>query len=415
MGGEHAGQCPHVGGVAFDPMLPEQAGEPFPWFAVARKECPIFYLPRHKMWCVTRFADVRAIMRDTQTYSNRKTISFENMSSDFEAAFPEGSPDRVLVTLDPPEHGRIRRLAGTALSSTLVESRRSEVRGLCEALLDGFKEGSADIVAQYSHHLPVQVITRLVGAPVERTDFFLQWATDRMTMLKGAPGFSSDDRQRLVDRALEFNAWLQDFIVNRRANPENDLASALIHAVTPEGDPALSVQEVIGLIAAILGAGSTSTGHLIVFMLRELLGKEDLWRELFKDRSLVPAAIEETLRFRTPVYGVIRTATRDVQIDDVTIPEGADLYLSYASAHRDEEAFEDPDHFDVHRKDVSRHMAFGRYVHICLGAQLARLEAEETLNAFLDRFPTMKLVENQAETWTPNLLSPGLDRLEVTW
>jgi len=146
-----------------------------------------------------------------------------------------------------------------------------------------------------------------------------------------------------------------------------------------------------------------------------LMKNPDQWAELKADRLLVKGAIEETLRHRTPVHGVLRTTNREVEVGGVTIPADADVYLYYASAHRDGDVFAEPDTFDIHRKDAFRHVAFGRFVHVCLGAPLARLEAEETLNAFLDRLTTMRLVEGQPEEWTPNILSPGLNHLLVRW
>jgi cytochrome P450 len=411
-----APRCPFAQGVAFDPFRADQAGEPYPWLEVSRREAPVFFWPQHRLWCVTRYEDINAILRDPKTYSNRKVIRFENLSTEFAAAFPDGRPDRVLVTLDPPEHGRLRRLAQAAFSTQLIESKRTEIRDLCHRLIDAFiAEGSADLVAAYADRLPVQAITRVVGAPIERTPFFRQWALDRLIMLRGAPDFTPEQRRELIDRALEFNDWLRAFVEERRENPRDDLASTLLHATTPEGDPALSVQEILGLIATILSAGSTSTAHLIVMMVRELLRSPQQWEELKADRSLVKNAVEESLRFRTSVHGVLRTTTRDVELHGVTIPADSDIYIYYASAQRDENVFRDPNRFDIHRADVYKHFAFGRFVHVCLGAPLARMEAEETLHAFLDRLPNMRLVAGQTESWTPNILSPGLQSLRIQW
>lgn len=413
---ESAPGCPFAHGVAFDPFRADQAGNPYPWLEVSRREVPVFYWPQHKLWCVTRYEDINAILRDPKTYSNRKVINFENMSDEFTAAFPEGRPDKVLVTLDPPEHGRLRRLAQAAFSPKLIESKRADIRALCNGLINNFiADGAADLVSAYADRLPVQAITRVIGAPVERTQFFRQWALDRMTMLRGAPNFTQAQRNELMARAIEFNDWLRAFVEERRTQPRDDLASALVHATTPEGDPALSMQEILGLIATIIAAGSTSTAHLIAMMTRELLRHREQWQQLMADRSLVKNAVEESLRIRTPVHGVLRTTTREVELHGVKIPADSDLYLSYASAQRDENVFADPDMFDIHRKDVYKHYAFGRFVHVCLGASLARMEAEETLNAFLDRLPALKLVEGQEERWTPNILSPNLQSLKVRW
>lgn len=408
--------CPFSQGVAFDPFRADQAGEPYRWLEVSRRDMPVFYWPDHKLWCVTRYDDINAILRDPKTYSNRKVINFENFSEEFATAFPEGRPDKVLVTLDPPEHGRLRRLAQAAFSPKLIESKRADIRRLCDRLIDAFiAEGSADLVAAYADRLPVQAITTVVGAPIERAPFFRQWALDRLLMLKGAPDFTQEQRRELIERAIEFNDWLRAFVEDRREAPRDDLASALLHATTPDGDPALSMQEILGLVGTILSAGSTSTAHLIAMMFRELLRNRGQWEEVAADRTLVKNAVEESLRIRTPVHGVLRTTTREVELHGVKIPADSDVYLYYASAQRDGTVFADPDRFDIHREDVYKHFAFGRFVHVCLGAPLARMEAEETLHAFLDRIPDLRLVEGQPENWTPNILSPGLQALQIRW
>ena len=145
---------------------------------------PVFFMPRYNMWCVTRYEDVVAVLRDPDTYSSRKTINLDKLPPDLLSAFPDGPPDRVLVSLDPPDHTRLRGLARNAFTPKLVEAREAEIRTLCHALIDRFAaDGRGNLVAQFAAHLPVQVITRLVGAPVEHTDDFRQWAHDRIALL----------------------------------------------------------------------------------------------------------------------------------------------------------------------------------------------------------------------------------------
>jgi cytochrome P450 len=397
-------------------MEPEQAANPYPWLSAAQKECPVFYMPGYNMWCVTRYEDVLAILHDTETYSSRKVIRFAKLLPEFEEAFRDGRPDRVLVSTDPPEHTRLRKLAQKAFTPKLIASREEEVRALCNALIDEFVDDrQCDVVHQFADHLPVQAITRLVGAPLEKTDEFFRWAIDRIAMLTGAPDMSGEQRRELSERAVAFQEWLREFVEERRANPRDDLASGLVHATTEDGDPALSTSEVVIMIGTILSAGTSTTAHFIPLMVREVLRDPDQWGRVKADRAVLERAVEECLRLVTSVHGVTRTTTREVTIAGVRIPESADIYIHYGAAQRDEAVFADPNSFDVDRANLSKHFAFGRYAHMCLGAPLARLEARVALECFADRIPDMHLVEGQLEEWVPNLLTPGLKQLLVAW
>jgi len=184
-----------------------------PWLRPAQHDAPVFFMPRYNMWCVTRYEDVVAVLRDPDTYSSRKTINLDKLPPDLLSAFPDGPPDRVLVSLDPPDHTRLRGLARNAFTPKLVEAREAEVRTLCHALIDRFAaDGRGDLVAQFAAHLPVQVITRLVGAPVEHTDDFRQWAHDRIALLGSAPALGEDERAAIARRLIRFSGWLRGFV-----------------------------------------------------------------------------------------------------------------------------------------------------------------------------------------------------------
>lgn len=414
--GSTAPRCPVVHGEEFDPSVPAQAGDPYPWLRRAQEEAPVFFFEGYGMWVVTRYADVLDVLRDTETYSSRRVLDFSKVSPDFYAAFPDGRPDRVLVTLDPPEHTRLRKLAQKGFTPRAVASWEPEVRGLVDALIDDFHAaGHCDFVAQFADRLPVQAITRVLGAPLERWPAFFEWARDRIVMLQGAPGLDDAERQAVIDRAIAFNGWLGEFVEERRTEPRDDLASDLVNATADDGEPALSTPEVIALIGTILSAGTSTTAHFIPVALRELLRHPEDWARLRADRSLLPQAIEECLRLRSSVRGVVRTTTRPVTLGGVAIPADADIYIHYGAAQHDASEFADPEAFDIDRDDVRKHFAFGRWAHMCLGAPLARLETRVALERVLDRMPDVELVPDQAEEWVPNFLAPGLASLELRW
>jgi cytochrome P450 len=411
-----ASRCPVVDGAAFDPLGAAECRDPMPWLRAAQHSAPVFFMPRYDMWCVTRYEDVIEVLRDPVTYSSRKTINLDKLPPDLLSAFPDGPPDRVLVSLDPPDHTRLRGLARNAFTPKLVEAREAEIRTLCDVLIDRFAaDGRCDLVSQFAAHLPVQVITRLIGAPVEHTDDFRRWAHDRIALLGSAPSLSQDERATIARRLIRFSGWLRDFVESRRKAPQDDLASALIAATSDDGSPALSTSEVVNLIGTILSAGSSTTVNFIPLFMRLLLSHPGQLALIRADPQLMRRAVEEALRRSTSVYGVPRVTTRPVRLAGVDIPAGADLYVHYAAAQRDDAVFDDPDTFDIRRPNVHRQFAFGRGIHTCLGAPLARLEARVAAECLLDRLPGLRLVAGQEETWLPHLLTPGLARLELEW
>lgn len=408
--------CPVAHGIPFDVLDPRQAADPSLWLDQAQRDAPVFYMPERDMWCVTGYENVLTVLRDTETFSSENVIPLAHLADDLAEAFGDAVRDRPLVTLDPPEHTRLRKPAQKGFTPKMIASKAGIVRDLCDALIDDFiADGRCDVVSQLAEHLPAKAITALVGAPAERAPQFYEWAQDRVAALVGAPQLDEEQRKALVERAKQFNGWLVEFVNSRREAPEEDLTSELAHAVDSDGKPALSTADVVNLIATILSAGSTTTTNFIPAAIQELLREPRRWEELRADRSLIPDAVEECLRLRTSVRGVNRLTTRDVELGGVTIPADSNLYVHYTAAQRDAEVFEDPGRYDVHRPNLRRHFAFGRWTHMCLGAPLARLETQIVIEQFLDRLPGVRLEPGQSEEWIPHLLTPGMKSLYVEW
>lgn len=394
--------CPLVSGRAFDPMDPDQAGNPYPWLAAAQREQPVFYMPEYDIWCVTRHQDALEVIHDVETFSSRKVVPTP----------PEGPPS--LVAIDPPAHTRLRKLAQKGFSPRLVAEHEAGVRALCDALVDEFvADGRCDFVEQYANRLPSRAITLIVGAPIDRSADFARWAHDRIVQLN--PRSTEEERSSARARMATFAGWLEEFVEERRARPQGDLTSELVHATTDDLSPALSTPEVVSLIATVLSAGSSTTANMLPVMVREVVRRPDVWAKLQAKRELTAPAVEESLRLLTSVRGVTRTANREAMVGGVTIPEGADLYVHLGAAQRDPAVFEEPETFDIHRDNLRQHFAFGRWAHICLGAPLARLELRVTLECLMDRLQTARLVPAQREEWIPHILTPGLRSLLLEW
>jgi cytochrome P450 len=414
MNSDHATTgCPVLNG--FDPMDREQVGEPFERLAQARHDMPVFYIPKLDLWCITRMDDVLEVFRDTETYSN----SHEEVGrppDEFVAEIPDGHPvSHSLDTIDPPAHTRIRKLAQKAFTPRHVGGREDAIRKLCNELIDGFAErGSADLVGEFTTHIPVRVIAEVAGLEQSFAPAMKQWTDDWFAIWLGDD--PPEVRHERWQRTVEFDKFMRAFVDERRESPRDDLTSALVHAISDDGEPSLSTPEVISVMAGVVAAGSDTTSILLAYAMWLLLTHPAWWSEITRDQSLIPQVIEETLRLRNPVRGLRRVTTRSVVLGGVEIPEGATLYVHVGSANRDDTVFERPDEFDPERPNLSEHVGLGKWTHFCLGAPLARLEARVALECLAQRLPGLRLAPGAEKLdYVVNAVVPGIQHLRVEW
>jgi len=410
-------RCPQVGGEPFDPLGSQGTACPWPWYEAARREAPVFYLADHDIWCATRYEDVLEVLRDTKTFSSANAFKWRPLPASLREIYPDGHPgQQSMIMRDPPEHTRIRRPANKALTPRAVRELEPKVFRRCHLLIDDFVEdGHCELISQFSSLLPVQVITDIVGAPLDKDLAFLHWARDQFWLVEGAPPLADELAAEMAERDGPFMEWLTAFVDERRSNPGDDFVSGLLYAETPDGEPVLTTTEVIGVINSLLVAGTETTAISVPLILRELLRRPEQWAEVKADPSLIPSAVEEGLRYCSPARGTRRLVTRDTTLGGVDVPAGAEVHIMLASTQRDAEVFENPDTFDIHRADVSKHIAFGRGTHMCLGAPLARLELWAALQTLIERIPGMRLVEGQPERWIPHMSLPRLMELQLAW
>jgi cytochrome P450 len=400
--------------VAPDLASPAFKANPYPFYARLRAEAPVWSATlrdRRTAWLVTRYEDVAGVLND-DTFAKDKLNAMDpeqRAKTPWVPGFLKPL-ERNMLDLDDPDHVRLRALVSKAFTPRLIERLRGRIEALCEELLDAMererkRKGGTDLVAGYALPLPATVIAELLGVPAEDHARFHRWSNRLVSVSSGR------DMLRALPAALSFVRYLRNLVERRRADPEDDLITALIRA--EEAGDRLSEDELLAMAFLLLVAGHETTVNLIASGTLALLEHPEQTARLRRDPSLVKPAVEELLRYTSPVeMATERYARKDTEIKDTTIPRGGLVLAVLGSANRDERHFEDPDALDLAR-DPNRHLAFGRGgVHHCLGAPLARMEGQIALNALLRRFPGARLAP-EILRWRRGLFLRGLERLPL--
>ena len=354
------------------------AGDPFPAFAWMRDHAPAFFDEASGVWGISRYADVRDISKDPETFSNAGGIR------------PDGFPMPMMIETDAPEHFRRRRLVSEGFTPRRIRESEEGIRAVCDGIIDRVCEsGSADFVRDIAAPLPMIVIGDMLGVAPEDRDDLLRWSDDMLKSL-GAPDPGAADKAMVA--AVEYAEYITDVAGQRRRDHQaDDLIGTLVHAEI-EGNQ-LDHDSIIYESLLILIGGDETTRHVISGGMYELLRHPDQMKALATDRSLLPGAVEEMLRWVSPIKNMARTMTRDVELHGETLHQGEKLLLLYPSANRDERVFDAPEEFDITRTP-NDHIAFGFGSHFCLGNRLARMELLVMFDRLLDRLPDLALAED---------------------
>ena len=354
--------------------------EPHDAYAWMRANAPVYYDEVSDLWAAASYAAVKAASVDTEAFSSAQGIR---------PKFPQLP---MMIDFDAPEHVRRRRLVSEGFTPKRVRAMEDNLRSVCDTLIDNVCEkGSCDFVKDIAAPLPIIVIGDMLGvAPADRDDL-LRWSDDMLKAL-GAPDPSLMDASATA--FVEYTDYIQPVFEDRRARgATDDLVGVLVHAEI-DGD-SLDDASLVHETLLILIGGDDTTRHVISGGVEELLTHPDQQAKLAGDPALMPGAVEEMLRWVSPIKNMARTATRDIELEGTTIKKGQELILLYPSANRDADVFEHPDVFDIARAP-NPHMAFGFGAHFCLGNQLARLELKVMIERLLARLPDLHLAVDRS-------------------
>jgi cytochrome P450 len=357
---------------AFDPQLMFEFPDPYPMFAEMRRTQPVahFTMLHRDNYVVTRYDDVWSVLRDGDTYSSSANAEVGRFFG------------RTIIEMDGKEHTRTRALVSAVFSARAIEAMEPVIRRLVHERIDGFARGGrADLVAELTTIFPVQVIAHIVGVPPGDYARFMRWSLDLIAFAK--------DPEKGREASLRLHEYLLPLVRARRAEPRDDVMTKLVTG-TVDG-VGLTDDEVISFLRLLLPAGAETTSRLMGSMFFALLAERESGLERVRaERALVPWAVEETLRWETPVLFVARQTTRAAEIAGVEIRAGKMVSAVIASGNRDETHYPDPDRFDLDRR-ADDHLSFGFGRHFCLGYHLAKMEARTALVAVLERLPGLRL------------------------
>ncbi|MEV4170056.1 cytochrome P450 [Nonomuraea sp. NPDC049709] len=394
--------------MGFDPWNPDFVAYPYRVYDQLRREAPVSYFEPTGQWLIARHADVNTLLRDRRLgRSYLHVATHEEFGREPEPEFQEPFWRVIragMLDVEPPVHTRLRRLVSRAFTPRMVESLRPRVRAIAGSLVDAYVDkGGGDLIAEVAEPLPVTVIAEMLGIPDRDRHLLRPWSADICGMYELNP--APEAQHTAVCAASEFAGYLKSLAAERRADPGEDLISALTQI------DELTDDELVGTCVLLLNAGHEATVNVTGNGWWSLFRNPGELARLREDRSLLPTAVEELMRWDTPLQMFERWVLEDIEVHGVRIPRGSEVALLFGSANRDPAVFEDPDRLDVGRAD-NPHISFGAGIHFCLGAPLARIELVESFGALLDRAPKLEL--RQEPAWKPGYIIRGLESLKLS-
>lgn len=406
--------CPHIGAV-YNPMVTTARNDLHAHFSRMRQEQPVCHSPLFNIWFVSRYDDMLRVVQDPQRFTVAN--SFNKLSDQFTPevwALLQKSHTFMVPNMfnSDLDHDRLRGPFSKLFAPAHVVRFEPMIRRIATELLDGFPaRGSVDYVAEFAFPFPLRVIMEILGVP-EKDASFMRRSSDAATRLMTSI-VPREEQLELAKLILEYEAYWIDMIAERRANPGDDVISHVVRAMDV-GEAKLSVPELVSTISAnLVLAGHETTARALGNELFILLSHRDLWQTIVHDPTMIPRMIEELQRYDSTTMGFFRTTTEEVELDGQTIPKGATVFPLYSSANGDETRFPNPSEIDLERPNMNEQVGFGKGIHFCLGAHLARLERRVALELLTARWPNMRLATDSPAEFAATLAQRGPTRLLV--
>jgi cytochrome P450 len=386
--------------VELDPSDPEFLANPYPVLNRLRERAPIFYDAGRERWFVTRHEDVRSCLRDKRLGRNFRhvmepaEIGVPPLDSRWQAFWD--SERWSLLWLEPPDHTRLRKLVAAAFTPRSVEALREPAHVLARELLEPLAEaGEMELLYDYAQPYSIAVICRMLGVPLDRHRDLLDWSHRMVKMYEFE--VTVEAAHAANEAAAEFQEYVRELIRKRRANPRDDMVTALVEARVDGGR--LSDDEIVSTVIVLLNAGHEASVNTLGNGMLAFARHPDQWQRVVDGSVPAAAAGEEMIRFDPPLQLFERwVLTEDFAVGNVPIPRGAKVALLFGAANRDPRVFERPDEFDVARENAMQHIGFGGGIHVCIGAPLARIELEASLEALRRSWPNFRLAEEPRQT-----------------
>lgn len=395
-----------------DSFFPPFAEDPFPLYSKARQQEPVTFCPELNAWLVTRYEDLQTVLLQPEVFSSRNSLSFEvtfypRTFMELSKGFP---PVPIIFNSDGDVHNRFRSALMRAITPARIRSLEPFIRETAHSLVDAFEAHHAEIVNQFAYPLVLHAIHKLLGIPAEDIGRTKSWSHDGLILNT----FQLDEEGQVAcaKSIVEFQHYLAALIAERREHPQDDAISLLLQS--PSGEEPLSDAELVYILNGLILPGNKNPANMIGTGTRLLLEDPSRWQALCEHPEYIPDAVEEIVRYDGPIRTFGRITTREVTLGNVTLPENTALLLIYGSGNRDEAAFANADEFQIQRSP-KQHLGFGRGIHYCAGAPLARLEGHVAFEVLTRRLPHLSLVADQEFVHPPILNFRGYERLDVEW
>lgn len=409
----------------FDPFDVSYIHDPLPTVSRIHRTSPIFFFKPLAVWVVAKYDDIKFVLKDANTFSS-KALGFIPPPADLADNVREFTDNEMLPSMDPPEHTALRQPTSRVFTHKLIQEKEPLIRERANKLIDTFiADGSCDLMKQYCYPLTLMTIVTVFGLPAEDSQLFRQWSDDFLSMLsvrrpeteagKAAHPMPAEEVHARWSRLVNANAYFKDYVTRLRRSPGDDVISALLGLKDDAGRPVVSDGSAVLNLPTFVTGGHDTTANIIDQAIILLAQNPEEQRKVRSDHSLLPQAIEVTLRMRGSLVGLIRHAKSDARVGSVDIRAGSYLYLMLNAAGLDEEQFDNPGKFDLTRHNSSQHLSFGFGRHSCIGNQLAKMQARVAVGELLRRIPSLRLADDKRVEYIPSFNARVTASLPIEW